>query len=643
MTSARRAGAIRHDFSLLTSEDLGWFNEGRHYRLWEKLGSHAADPGEGPGVFFAVWAPSARAVQVVGDFNGWQGAAHPLAVRGTSGVWEGFVPGLGVGERYRYRIQAEDGSWREKADPVGRSAEHPPATASVVWEDDYVWGDDAWLGSMAAHNALDRPIAIYEVHLGSWMRPPGGGFYSYPETAHRLADHVEKTGFTHVELLPVSEHPFFGSWGYQVTGYFAPTARYGSPADLKYLVDHLHGRGIGVLFDWVPSHFPGDDHGLAVFDGTHLYEHQDPKLGFHPDWSSWIFNYGRLEVVSFLVSSALYWLEVFHADGLRVDAVASMLYRDYSRQEGEWIPNVFGGRENLEAIDFLRDMNREAYRAHPGTQTHAEESTAWPRVTSPVDVGGLGFGLKWDMGWMNDTLRYMALDPIHRQWHHHDLTFRQLYAFSENFVLPLSHDEVVHGKGSLWGRMAGDEWQKFANLRVLYGCMYAQPGKKLLFMGAELAQRAEWNHESELEWDRLEDPLHAGVLRWVTDLNRLYRADPALYEMDCESAGFEWVAPDDHEQNVISFLRCRRDGTSPLLVVCNFSPLPRKSYRVGVPLGGTWTEILNSDAEVYGGSGVGNLGEAVAKDRPFHGRQWSLDLTLPPLAVVFLRAAGEVP
>ncbi len=642
MSSPASPHSIRHDFSLLTSGDLHRFSEGRHYRLWEKLGSHRADPGDGPGVFFAVWAPSAKAVQVIGNFNGWQGAAHPLAVRGTSGVWEGFVQGLGVGECYQYRIQAADGSWCGKADPLGRAAELPPATASVVWEDDYAWKDDEWLASMAAHNALDRPISIYEVHLGSWMRPRGGGFYSYRETAHRLADHVEKTGFTHVELLPVTEHPFFGSWGYQATGYFAPTARYGSPADLKYLVDHLHGRGIGVLFDWVPSHFPGDDHGLAVFDGTHLYEHQDPKLGFHPDWKSWIFNYGRLEVVSFLVSSALYWIEVFHADGLRVDAVASMLYRDYSREEGEWIPNVFGGRENLEAIDFLRDLNRETYGSHPGTQTYAEESTAWPRVTSPVAVGGLGFGLKWDMGWMNDTLHYMGLDPIHRQWHHHDLTFRQVYAFSESFVLPLSHDEVVYGKGSLWGRMAGDERQKFANLRVLYGCMYAQPGKKLLFMGAELGQRAEWDHESELEWGRLKDPRHAGVLRWVADLNRLYREDPALYELDCESAGFEWVAPDDHEQNVISFLRRRRDGTSPMLVVCNFSLLPRESYRVGVPVGGTWKERLNSDAEVYGGSGLGNLGEAVAESHPFHGRAWSLDLTLPALAVVFLRAEGAV-
>ncbi len=633
---------MRPDVTLLVSEDLHWFNEGRHYRLWRKLGSHVIDPGDGPGVLFAVWAPAARAVQVVGDFNDWDGGGYALEARGDSGIWEGFVSGLGLGEGYKFRIRGGDGVWRDKADPMARAAELPPATGSVVWEDDYEWGDGGWMQALGVHNALDRPIAIYEMHLGSWMRPPGGGFHSYRETAPRLADHVQRTGFTHVEMMPVTEHPFFGSWGYQTTGYFAPTARYGSPADLKFLVDYLHGRGIGVIFDWVPSHFPGDDHGLALFDGTHLYEHEDPRLGFHPDWSSWIFNYGRHEVRSFLVSSALYWLEEFHADGLRVDAVASMLYRDYSRKAGEWIPNVFGGRENLEAIEFLKELNREVYRSHPGAQTYAEESTAWPGVSHPVDVGGLGFGLKWDMGWMNDTLRYMALDPIHRQWHHHHLTFRHLYAFSENFVLPFSHDEVVHGKGSMWGRMAGDQWQKFANLRVLYGCMYAQPGKKLMFMGAELAQRAEWDHEWEIEWGRLSDPMHAGILSWVADLNRLYRNEPAMYELDCDSAGFEWVAPDDHLQNVLSFIRRRRDGSGSMLIVCNFSPLPRAGYRVGVPVGGRWIERLNSDAKTYGGSGIGNLGVVVADDIPLHGRDWSLDLTLPPLSVVYFQAEAPV-
>ena len=629
---------MNQDVTLFSSEDAHWFNEGRHYRLWQKLGSHVVDSGSGSGVVFGVWAPAAESVCVIGDFNGWEGGAHRLAARGSSGIWEGFVPELGVGETYKYRILTPDGDWIEKADPFARAAEHPPATASVVWEDNYEWEDEDWLASRSLRNALDRPISIYELHLGSWMRPPQGGFHTYRQVAPMLADHLELTGFTHVEFLPVMEHPFFGSWGYQVTGYFAPTARYGDPTDLKYLVDYLHGRGIGVIFDWVPSHFPGDEHGLARFDGTHLYEHEDPRLGFHPDWKSWIFNYGRYEVRSFLISSAVYWLQEFHGDGLRVDAVASMLYRDYSREEGEWVPNEFGGRENFEAIGFLQDLNREVYGSQPGTQVFAEESTAWPMVSHPVEVGGLGFGLKWDMGWMNDILRYMALDPVHRRWHHSDLTFRHLYAFTENFVLPFSHDEVVHGKGSLWGRMAGDEWQIFANLRVLYGCMYAQPGKKLLFMGAELAQRAEWDHESELEWGLLSDPLHAGVLRWLGDLNRLYREEPSLHELDCESAGFEWVAPDDHLQNVISFLRRRRDGSSPMLIVCNFSPLPREGYRVGVPVGGTWKERLNSDAAIYGGSGVGNLGEVVADAHPLHGREWSVDLTLPPLSVTFLQA-----
>jgi 1,4-alpha-glucan branching enzyme len=630
---------VRYDISMLSEDDLHWFKEGRHFRMWEHFGSHVVETGDGSGTVFGVWAPDAVDVHVIGDFNDWNGESHPLRPRGSSGLWEGLVPGIGTGMKYKYLIRGRDGHAVAKADPLGRACEEPPATSSVIWEDAYAWGDGNWMLSRAEKNRLDSPISIYELHLGSWMRPPHGGFHSYREIAPLLADHVERTGFTHVELLPVMEHPFYGSWGYQVTGYFAPTARYGSPADLKYLVDQLHQRGIGVLFDWVPSHFPGDAHGLALFDGTHLYEHADARLGFHPDWHSWIFNYGRHEVRSFLVSSALYWLEEYHADGLRVDAVASMLYRDYSREEGEWLPNVHGGRENLEAMDMLRALNREVYVRQPDVQTVAEESTAWPMVSRPVETGGLGFGLKWDMGWMHDILRYMGKDPVHRSWHHSDLTFRHLYAFNENFVLPFSHDEVVHGKGSLWSKMAGDEWRKFANLRLLYGCMFAQPGKKLLFMGAELAQRSEWDHEGELEWDRITDARGQGVLRWVSDLNRLYREEPALHELDCESAGFEWIAPDDHVQNVISFLRRPRDGRRPILIICNFSAVPHEEYRVGVPYGGSWIERLNSDARIYGGSGRGNPGSVTAERQRFHGREWSVGLTLPSLASVFLQAA----
>ncbi len=515
---------------------------------------------------------------------------------------------------------------------------------SILHDAGYDWEDEEWLARRERHQALDRPMSIYEVHAGSWARvvEEGGRWLSWRELAPRLADHVEELGFTHVELMPVMEHPFFGSWGYQVTSYFAPTARFGSPEDLKHFIDTMHGRGIGVILDWVPSHFPTDEHGLGYFDGTHLYEHSDPRMGFHPDWSSWIFNYGRHEVRSFLISSAMFWLREYHADALRVDAVASMLYLDYSRAEGEWIPNEYGGRENLDAVRLLRRMNEEAYGTTPGIQTIAEESTSWPAVTKPAYIGGLGFGLKWDMGWMHDILNYLGRDPIHRRWHHSDLTFRQLYAFSENFVLSFSHDEVVHGKGSLWERMAGDEWQKFANLRLLYGLMFAQPGKKLLFMGAEFGQRREWDHDSSLDWDLLADPAHVGVSHWVRDLNRLYRAEPALHELDCDPMGFEWVAPDDNEQNVISFLRRSRDGTRSVLVVCNFSPVPRTGYRVGVPTGGTWEELLCSDAEVYGGSGWGNLGGVEALQSRFHGRPWSLEIALPPLGVVYLRSiSGE--
>jgi len=624
----------------LTELDLHLFNEGTHYRLWEKLGCHAGTRAGEPGFWFAVWAPNARAVSVVGDFNGWNPLDAPMAGRASSGVWELFLPGVSPGQAYKFHIETKDGTAIEKADPVGRRTEVPPRTASLVHDAVYDWGDGDWQAGKGARQALDQPMSIYEMHPGSWA-PPARDQDRWPgwrELAPRVAEHLHATGFTHVELMPVMEHPFYGSWGYQVTGYFAPTGRYGTPEDLKYFIDYLHQRGIGVILDWVPSHFPTDAHGLGWFDGTHLYEHADPRLGFHPDWNSWIFNYGRNEVRSFLISSAMYWLEEFHADGLRVDAVASMLYRDYSRQEGEWIPNQYGGRENLEAVSLLRRMNEEAYGTAPGVQTIAEESTAWPAVTKPTYIGGLGFGLKWDMGWMHDILRYMGKDPVHRRWHHNDLTFRQLYAFSENFVLSFSHDEVVHGKGSLWNRMAGDEWQKFANLRLLYGLMYAQPGKKLLFMGAEFAQRAEWNHESFLDWELLEQPPHAGMMRWLRDLNELYRSEPALYELDCEASGFEWIAPDDYEQNVISFLRRSRDGLRSVLVICNFSPVPRPEYRVGVPTGGSWEELLSSDVELYGGSGWGNLGGVDAERAEFHGRPWSLKVALPPLGAVFLRS-----
>ena len=627
----------------LTELDLHLFNEGSHFRLWEEFGSHAGKLDGEAGFWFSVWAPNARAVHVTGDFNQWNLEANPLEPREDSGVWQGFIAGTLPGQAYKYRITAQDGTEFDRGDPFARRTELPPRTASILHDADFEWKDDEWLAGRERHQALDQPISIYEVHPGSWARvaEEGDRWLGWRELAPRLADHVVELGFTHVELMPVMEHPFFGSWGYQVTSYFAPTARFGTPEDLKFFVDHMHGRGIGVILDWVPSHFPTDEHGLGYFDGTHLYEHADPRLGFHPDWSSWIFNYGRHEVRSFLISSAMFWLREYHADGLRVDAVASMLYLDYSREEGEWIPNQYGGRENLDAVHLLRRLNEEAYGTTPGIQTIAEESTAWPAVTKPPYIGGLGFGLKWDMGWMHDILRYLGKDPIHRRWHHSDLTFRQLYAFSENFVLSFSHDEVVHGKGSLWSRMAGDEWQKFANLRLLYGLMFAQPGKKLLFMGGEFGQRREWDHEDSLDWDLFTDPAHVGVSHWVRDLNQLYRSEPALHELDCDPTGFEWIAPDDNEQNVISFLRRSRDSRRSVLVVCNFSPIPRAGYRVGVPAGGTWEELLCSDAEGYGGSGWGNLGGIEADESPFHGRPWSLDMALPPLGAVYFRSISE--
>jgi 1,4-alpha-glucan branching enzyme len=620
----------------LADDDLYLFNEGSHVRAYGKLGAHSVEGG----TWFAVWAPNAEWVSVIGEFNGWEADRHPLEPRGSSGIWEGFVPGVGPGALYKYRIRSRYGGYTvDKADPFAFCTETPPGTASLVWDLVYPWGDAAWMEGRGAHNALEAPIAIYEVHLGSWRRREDGGFLTYRELAPQLASYVREMGFTHVEFLPVMEHPYYGSWGYQVTGYFAPTSRYGTPQDFMYLVDVLHQSGIGVILDWVPSHFATDGHGLVFFDGTHLYEHADPRKGWHPDWGSAIFNYGRHEVRSFLLSSALFWLDRYHADGLRVDAVASMLYLDYSRKEGEWVPNEYGGRENLEAIAFLRRLNEEVYRHYPDVQTVAEESTAWPMVSRPTWMGGLGFGFKWDMGWMHDTLKYLARDPVHRKYHHDELTFRMLYAFTENFVLPLSHDEVVYGKRSLLEKMPGDEWQKFANLRLLYGYLYGQPGKKLLFMGSEFAQRREWDHEASLDWHLLSDPRHRGVQRWVQDLNHLYRREPALHELDCAPEGFEWVVPDDRDQSVLVFLRKDRSGRM-VLVACNFTPVPRSPYRVGVPRAGFWREVLNGDAHPYGGSGWGNYGGVHAEPIPSHGRPYSIDLTLPPLAAVFLRWEG---
>jgi 1,4-alpha-glucan branching enzyme len=625
--------------TVLTEEDLYLFNEGSHVRLYEKLGAHPGLLRDVEGTYFGVWAPAAERVSVVGDFNAWHGGRHRLRPRGSSGIWEGFVPGVGTGTLYKFRIAPPSGAQAlEKADPFAFASELPPNTASVVWELDYDWGDDAWMSSRGERNGLDAPISMYELHPGSWRRVPGeeNRSLSYRELGEALAEYVSELGFTHVELLPVMEHPFYGSWGYQTTGYFAPTGRYGTPQDLMYLVDTLHQAGVGVILDWVPSHFPDDPFALAQFDGTHLYEHSDPREGRHPDWGSLIFNYGRHEVRSFLLSSALFWLEHYHVDGLRVDAVASMLYRDYSRAEGEWVPNEYGGRENLEAIGFLRRLNEEVYGAYPDVQTYAEESTAWPMVSRPTYLGGLGFGLKWDMGWMHDTLEYMRRDPVHRGFHHNELTFRAIYASNENFVLPLSHDEVVHGKGSLLARMPGDPWQQLANLRLLYAYQFAQPGKKLLFMGGELGQPGEWNHDGSVDWQLLDDELHAGLHRLVRDLGRVYRDDAALHELDCDPAGFEWIDANDSASSTLSFLRRGRDEDSLVAVVCNFTPVVRSNYRLGVPVGGRWDELLNTDATSYGGSGQGNLGGVEAVPVPFHGRPWSLVLSLPPLAALFL-------
>lgn len=636
------AKTVDYEVTRFTETDYYLFSEGSHFQLYDRLGSHLMTVEGIEGTYFALWAPNAWAVSVIGDFNGWKPDSHPLGRRHLhSGIWEGFIPGVGRGSLYKYYIESKLHGYKvEKADPFAMFHEAPPRTGSVVWDLDYEWNDSEWMENRRLCNDLHGPMSVYEVHLGSWQRVPedGNRHLNYRELAPRLAGYVREMGFTHVEFLPVMEHPFYGSWGYQVLGFFAPTSRYGTPQDFMYLIDHLHSNGIGVILDWVPSHFPGDQHGLVNFDGTNLYEHQDPRLGYHPEWTSYIFNYGRNEVRNFLISSALFWLRKYHADGLRVDAVASMLYLDYARKHGEWIPNEYGGKENIQAIHFLRRMNEVVYAEEPSINMIAEESTSWPMVTRPTSVGGLGFGLKWNMGWMHDVLDYFSHEPIHRSYHHNRITFSIWYAFSENFMLPLSHDEVVHGKGSLINKMPGDFWQKFANLRLLFAFMYTHPGRKLLFMGGEFAQWREWTHDESLDWHLLQWQPHQGVMRLVADLNRIYRANPTLYELDFEQGGFEWIDFSDWQSSVVSFIRKGKTSGQYTLVTCNFTPVPRNNYIVGVPEGGFWKERLNTDALEYGGSGAGNYGGQEARSEGAHGRPCSLELTLPPLgAVVFTR------
>ncbi len=625
----------------LTDYDVYLWSEGSHYRAYEKLGAHLAERDGVAGTQFAVWAPDAVRVSVLGDFNGWRPGANPMSPMDSTGVWEAFVPGVGPGVAYKYAVTSRYRGYHvEKADPYAFYSELRPKTASRVWDlSGYGWGDQEWLARRGASAALNAPISIYEVHLGSWRRVPGEGnrWLSYRELAPLLADYVHHLGYTHVEFLPLSEYPLDASWGYQTVGLYAPTSRFGTPQDFMYLVDTLHQRGIGVILDWVPAHFPRDEHGLAYFDGTHLYEHEDPNQREHRDWGTYVYNYGRKEISNFLIGNALFWLDKYHIDGLRVDAVASMLYLDYSRKEGEWTPNRYGGRENLDAVDFLRRFNERVYAEYPDVLTVAEESTAWGGVSRPTYLGGLGFGYKWDMGWMHDTLDYMSLDPVYRKYHHSRLTFRMLYAWTENYLLPLSHDEVVHGKRSLLSKMPGDDWQKFANLRLLYGYMYAQPGKKLLFMGGEFGQWNEWNHDTSLDWHLLDYPIHQGLQRWVRDLNTFYRGEPAMHLLDCDPAGFEWIDCNDWEGGVIGLMRKSKSPEDALIVVCNFTPVPRHNYRVGVPQGGTWQEALNSDAPLYGGSGQGNMGEVSAAPVSCHGRPYLLNITVPPLGMVVFK------
>ncbi len=620
--------------------DLYLWGEQKHQRAWNKLGAHPIEMNGVAGVAFAVWAPNAASVSVVGDFNGWDGRIHMMRVLGNSGIWELFVPGLEPGTLYKFEIRTRTGALLLKSDPFAMRMEAPPATASIVYKSEYRFGDDAWMQARASRDPLRSPISIYEVHAGSWRRVPeeGGRWLNYRELADQLGDYVQEMGFTHVEFLPLMEHPFSGSWGYQVSGYFAPTSRFGAPDDLRYMIDQFHRRGIGVILDWVPAHFPKDEFSLGRFDGTALYEHEDPRLGDHPEWGTYIFNYGRDEVRSFLISSALYWLGEFHADGLRVDAVASMIYRDYGRRSGEWIPNAYGGRENLEAIAFLRAMNEQVYGLNPGTLMIAEESTAWPGVSRPTFVGGLGFGLKWDMGWMHDTLEYFSLDPIYRRWHHRNLSFGMLYAWSENFVLPLSHDEVVHGKRAMLAKMPGRMEEQFANLRALYGYMWARPGKKHLFMGNEIGQWREWDHDSSLDWHLLEYPMHSGLRALVRDLNRLYREEQPLWEADVEPSGFEWIDADAADDNMIAFMRIAPSSGRTIVCVCNFSAARRSGFRLGVPRPGWYREVMNTDSAAYGGGNIGNLGGVASQPVPHHRFNHSILIELPPLTTIWFAA-----
>jgi 1,4-alpha-glucan branching enzyme len=643
-----REGAITRDVvdpyqfgQVLTDFDLHLFSEGTHYRAWEKLGAHRLTIGSVTGVHFAVWAPNAQRVSVIGDFNHWDGRAHMMRRLVPSGVWEIFVPDLADGDCYKFEVRTTAGHLLHKADPYARRFEVPPNTASIIWTDgDYEWRDQSWLDHRVSQDAWrERPMAVYEVHPGSWRRVPeeGNRYQTYREMAATLVPYVREMGFTHIELMPIMEHPFSGSWGYQVIGFFAPTSRFGTPDDFRFFVDECHRYGIGVILDWVPGHFPKDRHGLAEFDGTALYEHADPRKGEHQDWGTLIFNYGRNEVRSFLFSNALFWLEAFHIDGLRVDAVASMLYLDYSRPQGEWIPNQYGGRENLEAVAFLQQLNTLTHASAPGTVTIAEESTSWPAVSRPVYVGGLGFTYKWNMGWMHDMLQYIREDPVHRRWHHGQITFSMLYAFTENFILPFSHDEVVHGKGSMLSKMPGDVWQKFATLRALYGYMYGHPGKKLLFMGAEFGQWREWNHDASLDWHLLDEVTHDALRRWVQDVNHAYQRERSLHEIDFDPSGFRWIDCQDLENSVISMIRRARDPHDFTVIIANFTPVPRPGYRLGVPEWGWYRELLNSDSERYGGSNTGNAGGIQTEALPAHGFDQSISLTVPPLGFLLLK------
>ena len=628
-------------YSLFTDFDIDLFKAGKHFRLYEKLGAHLIEVEGVKGVYFAVWAPSARSVSVVGDFNYWIQGEHQLQVRwDSSGIWEGFIPGIEKGTTYKYKIQSNNGGIiTEKADPFALYCEHPPHTASVVWDLEYKWKDKKWMETRKEHNDLDKPYSVYEVHLGSWKRNAEGKFLTYLELAEDLVNYVKETGFTHVEFMPIMEYPYDPSWGYQLVGYFAPTSRFGKPQDFMVLVDKLHQAGIGVILDWVPSHFPDDAHGLGFFDGSNLFEHPDRRKGYHPDWKSLVFNYGRNEVRSFLISNAIFWLQHYHADALRVDAVASMLYLDYSREDGEWEPNIFGGRENLDTISFLKEFNEAVYSSFEGVQTIAEESTSFPMVSRPTFVGGLGFGMKWMMGWMHDTLEYFQKDTVYRKYHQNDLTFSMTYTFSENFMLPLSHDEVVYGKKSIAGRMPGDEWQKFANLRLLYGYMFTHPGTKLLFMGSEFGQSAEWNFEGSLDWHLLQYGFHEGIKKTITDLNELYKTQPALHEKQFSPEGFEWINYSDHQNAVMTFIRKGNKPKDDVIVVCNFTQVVRKNYRIGLPKKGKLTEIFNSDAIIYGGSGVENPNKLTVQALPYDGRDYSVELLLPPLSVTVYKFA----